>query len=96
MNGSSPLAFPPILPECASNKVRVSSYGHVLSTWKVKHETPKRVRFHNAALYRKRELCQAIERELMSVVGIDTYETNELTATVLVHYNPSDSQTPDR
>ena len=88
VNGSSPLVFPPILPESETNVVRVYRHGHVLSTWKVKHETPGRIRFHNPALHRKRELCQAIERELMSVTGIDSYETSELTATILVYYNP--------
>ena len=69
VNGSSPLVFPPILPESETNVVRVYRHGHVLSTWKVKHETPGRIRFQNPALHRKRELCQAIERELMSVPG---------------------------
>ena len=40
VNGSSPLVFPPILPESETNVVRVYRHGHVLSTWKVKHETP--------------------------------------------------------
>jgi len=62
-------------------------HGLVVSTWKTKHETKGRVRFYNAALYRRRELCQAIERELMSVPGVDRYETNDLTASVLIFYN---------
>ncbi len=53
----------------------------------MKHETHGRIRFHNPALHRKRELCQAIERELMSVPGVDRYTTNDLTDTVLIHYN---------
>jgi Cu2+-exporting ATPase len=56
------------------------------SAWKVKHETSGRIRFHNPALHRRRELCQEIERELMSVPGVDRYSTNDLTDTVLIHY----------
>ena len=86
-NGQSSLVFPPILRESKKNVVRVYRHGSILSTWAVKHETEGRIRFQNAALHRKRELCQAIERELMSVPGVDSYHTNDLTASVLVYYN---------
>ena len=43
-------------------------------------------------LHRKADLCQAIERELMSVLGIDHYKTNSLTCTVLVDYDPQAAQ----
>jgi heavy metal translocating P-type ATPase len=62
-------------------------YGSRISTWGIKHESEGRIRFHNAAVYRKRELCQAIERELMSLPGVDRYQTNDLSATVLIYYN---------
>jgi heavy metal translocating P-type ATPase len=87
VNGSSSLAFPRLRPEPKRNAVRVYRYGSMLSTWAVKHETKGRIRFQNAALHRKRELCQEIERELMSVPGVDSYHTNDLTASVLVYYN---------
>ena len=84
---SSSLVFPPILRTSKKNAVRVYRYGSMLSTWAVKHETKGRIRFQNAALHRKRELCQAIERELMNVPGVDRYQTNDLTASVLVYYS---------
>ena len=87
LNGQLTLIFPPILRESNKNGVRVYRHGSILSTWAVKHETEGRIRFQNAALHRKRELCQAIERELMSVSGVDRYHTNELTASVLVYYD---------
>ncbi len=86
-NDLSSLVFPPILGDSKKNVVRVYRHGSILSTWAVKHETEGRIRFKNTALHRKRELCQAIERELMSVPGVDSYHTNDLTATVLVYYN---------
>ena len=49
---------------------------------------PGRLRLKNPVIHRKAELCQAIERELMSVLGIDHYKTNPLTCTVLVEYDP--------
>jgi hypothetical protein len=84
---SSSLVFPPILRTSKKNAVRVYRYGSMLSTWAVKHETKGRIRFQNTALHRKRELCQAIERELMNVPGVDRYQTNDLTASVLVYYS---------
>jgi heavy metal translocating P-type ATPase len=83
----SSLAFPASLPKSKRNSVRLSRHGAVISSWTVKHETRGRIRFHNSALHRKKELCQAIERELMSVPGVDRYTTNDLTDTVLVYYN---------
>ena len=86
-DGSTQLVFPPILRTSKKNAVRVYRYGSILSTWAIKHETKGRIRFQNLALHRKRELCQAIERELMNVPGVDSYQTNDLTASVLIYYN---------
>ncbi len=55
--------------------------------WLVRHESPGRLRLQNERLHRRREVCQAIERELMSVLGIDNYKTGATTGTVLVLYN---------
>jgi len=68
--------------------VRVQRHGRRLSTWTVRHELEGRVRLHNPALYRCRELCQAIEREFMNTFGVDRYSTDELTATVLIQFDP--------
>jgi Cu2+-exporting ATPase len=48
---------------------------------------PGRIRFQNERLHRRRELCQAVERELMSVLGIDNYKTSALTGSVLILYD---------
>ncbi len=53
----------------------------------MRHETGNRIRFHNQAIYRKRGICQSIERELMNVPGVERYQTSDLTATVLVYYD---------
>jgi len=65
----------------------ICRYGKLLSTWQIKHELPGRIRFKNPALYRKKNLCLAIERELMSTLGVNNYETDSLTCTVLIDYN---------
>jgi Cu2+-exporting ATPase len=58
-----------------------------VSDWEIKSDIPGRLRVRNPALFRKGTLCQAIERELMGVLGIDRFSTNTLTASVLVHYD---------
>ena len=49
------------------------------SGWELRHVSTGRLRFHHERLFRRREVCQAIERELMSVLGIDNYKTSSLT-----------------
>ena len=68
--------------------VRFFRYGSVVTDWEIKHELPGRLRLKNPTIHRKAELCQAIERELMSVLGVDSYKTNPLTSSVLVKYDP--------
>ena len=82
-----PLVFPDDFFYSTANTVRLQRYGSRLSTWVTRHELPGRIRLFNLALYRRRELCHAVERELMNAFGVDRYSTNEFTATVLIHYN---------
>ena len=58
------------------------------SGWELRHQSQGRARFQNERLHRRREVCQAIERELMSVLGIDNYKTSDLTGSVLILYDP--------
>ena len=71
-------------------RVRFFRYGSVVTNWEIKHEIPGRLRIRNPVIHRKVDLCQAIERELMSVLGVDSYKTNALTSTVLVQYDPKE------
>jgi heavy metal translocating P-type ATPase len=86
------LVFPKDFAYSTAKSVRLQRYGRRLSTWTTRHELPGRIRVHNAKLYRRRELCQAIEREFMNTFGIDRYSTDELTATVVITYDPKQIQ----
>ncbi|HEX3449462.1 MAG TPA: hypothetical protein VHS97_14490, partial [Isosphaeraceae bacterium] len=68
-------------------EIRYFRYGTVVTHWEIKHELAGRLRLKNPVLYRKKDLCQAIERELIGVLGIDSFTTNALTSTVLVHFD---------
>jgi len=68
--------------------IRLYRHGPVITNWEVRHELPGRIRLYHPALHRRKEVCQAIERELMSVLGVDNYKTSPLTGTVLISYAP--------
>lgn len=73
-------------------RLQLFRYGDWISTWVVKHEIPGRIRLCNPALFRRRELRQSIEGELTNALGIDRFSTQELTGSVLIHYNPKQIQ----
>ena len=78
-----------ITPERDANgEIRYFRHGTIVTHWEIKHELPGRLRLKNPIIHRKAEVCQALERELMSVLGIDYFKTNSLTSTVLVQYDP--------
>lgn len=68
-------------------KVSIYRQGERLTTWEVKHEIPGRIRFRNSMLFKKKGLCQNIERELLNSAGIERYKVSPLTCSVLVVYN---------
>ncbi|HKI17988.1 MAG TPA: hypothetical protein VKA15_08905, partial [Isosphaeraceae bacterium] len=56
--------------------------------WEIKFDRPGRLRVRNPLLYRKSRLCRAIERDLMSVIGVDRYRASSITCAVQVDYDP--------
>ena len=68
--------------------VRYHRYGHVVTGWQVIAHKPGSLKLKNPALYRRSVLCEAIERELISVLGVDRYQTHSLRCTVQIHYDP--------
>ena len=63
-------------------------YQHLVTGWELLSESAGMIRLRNPALYRKGSLCEAIERELMSVLGVDRFKTHTLRCTVQVHFDP--------
>lgn len=68
---------------------RLSRNGQHASTWQIVHELPGRLRLKHPALYRRKEVCHGIERELMSVLGIDNYKARSSTGTLLIKFDPT-------
>ncbi|MFO0957982.1 MAG: hypothetical protein U0800_11230 [Isosphaeraceae bacterium] len=78
----------PIAARDRRNVVRMQRIGKVATGWKVRRESPGRIKLHNPVIFRKKDLTEAIERELMSVLGVDKYACNTLTCHVTIDYDP--------
>jgi hypothetical protein len=68
--------------------VRYGRYAGRITGWRVEHERVGAIRLNNPVLHRKRALCEAIERELMSVLGVNRYNTDSLKCRVDIEYDP--------
>ena len=68
--------------------VRLYRHGPLTTTWQITSETPRSFKLYHPSLYRRKEVCHDIERELMSVLGIDNYKTSPFNATVSINYTP--------
>ena len=68
--------------------VRYRRYAGRITGWHVERERVGSIRLNNPVLYRKRALCDAIERELMSVLGVNRYDTNSVKCRVDIEYDP--------
>jgi heavy metal translocating P-type ATPase len=68
--------------------VRYHRYGKRVTGWQVVSERIGTIKLRNPVLYRKAVLCEAIERELMSVLGVDRYETSSRDCCAKIEYDP--------
>jgi heavy metal translocating P-type ATPase len=68
--------------------VRYRHYAGRVTGWHVQRERVGSIRLNNPVLYRKRPLCDAIERELMSVLGVNRYDTSAVKCRVDIEYDP--------
>lgn len=68
--------------------VRLERHGDRLSAWQMVREQPGRVKLRHPALHRRSEVAQQLERELMTILGIDRYATDTFFSTVTIDYDP--------
>jgi Cu2+-exporting ATPase len=68
--------------------VHYQRYGQRVTGWRVVSERVGAIKIENPVLYRRAVLCEAIERELMSVLGVDRYETSSRTCWARIEYDP--------
>ena len=68
--------------------VRYHRYARRVTGWRVTCERVGMIKLENPVLYRKAALCEAIERELMGVLGVDRYETSPRNGRAKIEYDP--------
>jgi len=68
--------------------VRYHRYARRVTGWRVMSQRMGMIKLENPVLYRKAALCEAIERELMRVLGIDRYETSARNGSARIEYDP--------
>ena len=85
----SKLEVPPAVTACDRyGIIRYQRCAQRVTGWRIVSERVGAIRLENAVLYRKSVLCEAIERELMSVRGVDRYETSSRNCWAYVEYDP--------
>src|SRR5271170_7410837 len=85
---SKPEVPSPVTARDRYGTVRYYRYRHRVTGWRVVSDRVGAIKLENPVLYRKSVLCEAIERELMSVLGIDRYETSSRNCWAYVEYDP--------
>jgi hypothetical protein len=70
-----------------TGRIYLYRHGKFVSSWKVVSSIPGRIRTRNSRLFRKKHLCHAIERELMTVLGIERFKVSSTSCSVLVHFD---------
>lgn len=88
-DGAAPAArLPASMSHGRRRIMRYERHGDIVSGWCVVRERIGHVKVQNPVIHRRGEVAEAIERELMSVLGIDKFSTNTFFSTVSIDYDP--------
>jgi Cu2+-exporting ATPase len=88
-NGDQGMEVPPaVTARDRHGVIRYHRYGRRVTGWRLMSERIGAIKLENPVLYRKSLLCEAIERELMSVLGVDRYETSARDCFARIEYDP--------
>ncbi|MFO0867733.1 MAG: hypothetical protein U0935_02185 [Pirellulales bacterium] len=71
----------------ANRPIHVTRYDDTLSTWKIVHRLPGRMRVQHPALPRTASAMREVERELTTVAGVAAVRANVRSGTVLVEFD---------
>ena len=87
-HAQGPRLPPARLARSGRGAVRYQRHGAVVSGWCVVRERVGQLKLRNPVIHRRGELAEALERELMGVLGVEKYSTSTLFSTVSVDYDP--------
>jgi heavy metal translocating P-type ATPase len=63
-------------------------HGNLISGWRLIHARVGRATFRHATIFRRKDLAREIERELLTVLGINRCTSNTLLGTVTIDHDP--------
>jgi Cu2+-exporting ATPase len=93
--GSTLLALPPEEDAVSlmrgadrHGRIELFRFGSLVSSWNVVSDLPGRLRVRNARLLRRKQLCVDLERDLMTVLGVERFRVSAVSGSVLVTYDP--------
>lgn len=69
-------------------RLRTYRYGRVVSTWELRREVPGRIRLRNPFVLNKEHLLRLLERELITLFGIESFRFERWTGSVAIEFRP--------
>lgn len=75
-------------------RLRVFRFGAVISIWEPREEAPGYIRLRNSSIVSKRPLVELLERELVSLAGVERFDVHPLLGCLTIEFNPQLVQLP--
>ncbi|MBV8329494.1 MAG: heavy metal translocating P-type ATPase [Verrucomicrobia bacterium] len=88
LNPTFPADIFRVLPKTLP-RLRAFRYGETISTWELRLGLPGWMRLRNALVINKRHFGEALERELLSVMGVEEFRLHPNAGSISVAFNPS-------
>jgi heavy metal translocating P-type ATPase len=70
-------------------RVRLFRYGKTITTWELRVSVPGWIRLRHALVLNKVHLVEALERELLGLMGIEEFRSHRQAGSISITYNPS-------
>ncbi len=87
--GAAPLGVDRLyLDTPATLPIRIGRIGSHLSTWRLRYQTDDRVRLTHPILRNRKDVAYRLEEELTEILGVRSFRTNIMAASVVVRFNP--------
>jgi heavy metal translocating P-type ATPase len=86
------VAYSPKLTRVVSRKiprVRLFRYGKTITTWELRVSLPGWIRLRHALVLNKVHLVEALERELLGLMGIEEFRSHRQAGSISITYDPS-------
>ncbi len=70
-------------------RLRAFRYGEMISTWELRVSLPGWMRLRNALVLNKAHFAEALERELLGLMGVEEFKLHQSAGSISIAFNPS-------